>query len=510
MGGSGITIAQFLLGLVLARLLSPSDFGEFIAVTSITSVLLLFAQIGMPQTLVRTKELASEQFNAAFWTMTVGAVLTAGAIALVAAPLSRLFDAPHFAHIAYGMCFAFLIIPYNGVAMAILRRRMMFDVAARISVWSFAATVPSTILLAATGFGPFALVAGAIASMLTTSLLVAGATRWRPAKPAFMPIAPLWGYARYAMFNSAMSMLNSRVDNLLVGSRLGVQNLGVYNRAYSLARIPTDQFGEGMFQILFSSLSRVQDDCKQSRDLSSTAIVLISSLTSPFLVVLALCGPGIVGLLYGKEWYGAGEPLQVMAVGGALIVVSITLRGLISAQGLVKQLFGVHAWNLAVTSGVVLGLSPFGLTAVAAGITLKEGVTVFLMTRILRSTAVAFSLAEIGHILAPVVLAAIIAFLAGGLLFTEIGGARDVWLFEAFRLGAMTAFVFGVYLTALVVVALVWTGHGPLQASRALVAGTAREAARTLWERLGRHRGERGNEAAAEVALAFSKPQRCE
>jgi PST family polysaccharide transporter len=343
---------------------------------------------------------------------------------------------------------------------------MLFDRAARIQIRSFLIAAIVSIVAALAGAGPFALVAGTIVAMLTTSVLVSAAVRWRPSLPDVVAFPGLFSYGRYAMVNSALNMLNGRLDNLLVASRLGIHDVGLYNRAYSLARIPTDQLGESVFPLIFSALSRIQDDARHSRELCATAIFLIAALSAPALVFLVLCGPAVVRLLYGEAWSGSGVPLQVMAVAGMFVSISVALRGLINAQGLLPQLLKVHLINLVVIACVVLALAPFGLTAVAVGITVREAVNVWLMARILRATQVAFSVRELARIVAPVGIASVGGAAAGLALAAGLEPGGDSWLREAWRLSQIGAVAVAGYAATFALTAWMWKSHATAQAAR--------------------------------------------
>jgi hypothetical protein len=211
--------------------------------------------------------------------------------------------------------------------------------------------------------------------------------------------------------------------------------------------------------------------------------LLISSIIAPLLLMLALCGPEIIVLLYGAAWAESGQPLQVMAVAGVFLSVSLTLRGLINAQGLVRQFLGVQLINLALTASLVLALAPFGLTAVAAGIALREAANVWLMVRVLRPTEVAFSTMDIARIIAPVGLASIGGLVVGGGMISVLDGPGPSWLDQAVRLVWIGSALTIAYGLCLAVVAWFWTGHGALYASRGTVLQSLSDVLRHLRRR---------------------------
>jgi O-antigen/teichoic acid export membrane protein len=317
------------------------------------------------------------------------------------------------------------------------------------------------------GLGVYSLVLSGVVSMLVTGTMIAVQLRWVPGVPRLRPVRRLLSYAGFTTVNNLIGTSSSRIDNMLVGAFLGSAPLGLYNRAYSLARIPSDQFAESIGPLLLGSLSRVQEDHDESRRLYFKALSAISALTWPFLVILAVLGPTAVIWLYGDAWADVGVPLQVMIPGVFGLVVSLTLKGVINAQGLVRQLLVINVLVAVVTVLVVVLLAPFGLMAIAVGITLREYLMLWLMHRVVRRSALQIRFPEIVATVWPALAASAAALLAGGALEAAwmAEGAWAVFL----KLASVSTLIFIVYAAVMLSLYRLVPGHESLGSTMRLV-----------------------------------------
>ena len=461
------TLGHFILGVILARLLGPSEFGVFIAVTAFTSLFLMGVQFGMPQAILQAKTLTESQINAAFWSICTLALVFIGLTVAVAAPLAGLYASDQFEGVMYAMCSVFALTPFTAVGLALLRREMRFDRVELINVVSLVVSALLSIAAALVGAGVYSLVVGAVSGMVVNLGILLLSIDWRPSWPRWSPVRPLLGYSGFAALNTMLIFATARVDSMLVGAMLGTSQLGLYNRSYSLARIPSDQFAESLGPLVLGSLSRIQDDVERSRQLYFKAVAAISTLTMPFLVVLGVAGPGAIDFLYGEAWLGAGGPLRVMVIGAVFVMLSSSLKGFINAQGLVREAVPLFATVLAATVIFVLALADWGLVAIAIGISLREGLLFVMMVRLLGRSQVRLRLSEIGYAVAPAMIASLVALLVGlgSLAAAPVALTENAFIF-LLSIGLSITAAYGFTMLLLM---LTWRSHLPLRSTRQLL-----------------------------------------
>jgi PST family polysaccharide transporter len=468
-----MTAGQFLFGVVLARLLGPEEFGVFIAVTAFTSLILIIIQFGMPITLVQAEEVTSDEADSAFWMLMALGLVGFAVIVSARVILGELFGAKDFATVMLAMSTVFFLVPFTSVATAMLRRQMRFRAVARIQMRAFTASSLASLCCAFVGFGVYSLVVGAVVNMLSTGVQLVSTGVWRPGKIKFKPISRLLGASGFFTTGSMLNALTNRVDNMLVGALMGVTSLGLYNRAFSLSRLPADQFSESLAPLLLGSLARLQEDSDSARALFAKAACIIALVTLPFVIFLGVAGPILVLFLYGDQWAGAGPALQVMALGGVFLALSVPMRSLVNAQGLARQMAWIHFVALLATVGFVLALFPLGLVAISVGITLKEGVRLAMLLRLAARGPVDVRPGEFFYFVAPSLIAGGGAGV-GGMAMLLWSSTQGIGSFVALATTfAVVFFLHGVLTLGMMVV---WRGHSPLQWAKALLVETTTRA----------------------------------
>ena len=461
------TVGQFVVGVFLARMLGPADFGVFIAVTAYTSVLMLLVQFGLPQAVLQAKTLTPAQSNAAFWLMAALATCGFGLSVFLAGALAPLYGAAEFTGVFIWMSASLLLMPYTAMGLALLRRDMRFDEVARMDMLAFTLSAALGLLAAVLGAGVYSLVIAGLAAMLTNTVSIARRLRWHPRWPAVKAAGGLLRYARFVTINNVIGVSGSRVDNMVIGAVLGTTALGLYNRAYSLARIPSDQFADSIGPLLLGALARIQDDVAASRRQWFKAVAAIALVTWPFLVALLVSGPAMITLLYGAAWQGAGTALQVMVVGAACLVPVSALRGLINAQGLVSELVAVNLWSLAATLVAVTLLAPFGIVGIAVGISLREVLLFWLLLRLVGRSKLHITAAEVLTALLPALWAMAAGAVVGGLVLWGLQMRGVDGLLALTFLPATAGFI--AYAAVTGVLMWRWPAHEGLAASGAII-----------------------------------------
>jgi len=251
-----------------------------------------------------------------------------------------------------------------------------------------------------------------------------------------------------------------------VGVLLGTLSLGLYNRAFSLARLPSEQFADSLGPVLLGALSRIQNDLDWSLKMFFKAVSAIATLTLPFLALLFVGGPTFVLLIYGEAWAGAGPPLQVMVFGGFFMLLTSLQMRLAFAQGLVRESAWVHLGVLLATLVLTLAAAPFGLIAIAAAMVMRDVLWSSLLAKLLARSALGVRYADTLHAGMPPLLAA-----GGATLVTwlVVDIPADDTASRFLGLAEMGLVLFAVYGLLLGVMAIVWQTHGPLQSTKELV-----------------------------------------
>lgn len=370
------TVSQALLQVgsmvVLARLLTPAEFGAAAAAGLIVGLCKVVAQMGVGPALVQRKSLNDEEISAAFYVSVLLSVLLAVVLFFGAPLFNRLVGLPADSSLLRLLTLALVLAGMAAAPMGLLQRALRFRAMAAIDVLAFGpATIGVSVTLAALGHGAVSIVWGQIAGGVVTAVGYHLLTRppLRPATPSstWRSVRPL---LRFGSWYSASQLGNwsaLNADNFVTANMLGPAPLGIYTRAYNLLAQPANVIGSAADKALFPAMAKVRDDGARLRTAYVRSASLVALVTLPSSALLFVLAPEIVLLLLGDRWTAVVTPLQVFAL-VLLPRASYKISGsLTRATGAVAG----GAWRQWLYAAVVLVAcsvgSRWGVNGVAAG-----------------------------------------------------------------------------------------------------------------------------------------------
>lgn len=355
---------------VLARLLSPADFGLVGLATVFIGLAALLAQFGISVALVRQPELTARDIRAAH-TLALGLGLVVTLLVAAGAPiLAGLFQNPELTGVLRALSLTFLLGNPGAVAEALLEREMAWGRLMWVNLAAFVLGYAVTgCLLALAGYGAWALVGSQLAQTLLRTILLLR-TRPYPKRPLIdggeiRTLARFGGgYTLARLFNYGAQ----QGDYLVVGRVLGVAPLGFYTRAFKLMQLPATYFAAVIAKVLFPTMARVQGELDRLRMVYLTGSAVIAIVTAPLSALMIVTAPDIVEVVLGPRWRPTIAPFQVLAAGVVFrnaFVMAYCLDGALGDMRM--RMVRDFIYAIAVLAGSVFGVR-FGLTGVAAGV----------------------------------------------------------------------------------------------------------------------------------------------
>jgi O-antigen/teichoic acid export membrane protein len=289
--------------MILARLLSPEDFGLQGMVVAMTGFLLLFRDAGLSMATVQRDVITHEQTSTLFWiNITVGAVLAVLAVALAPA-LAAFYHEPRLFGMAIVSAAVFF---FNGLAAqhnALLQRGMRFVTIAKIDVSSLAISSAVAIGIASLGFGYWALVGSAVCGSIISAAGAWLSVPWLPGRPTWgSGVRSMLHFGGAVTCNGLVVYLGYNTEKVLLGRFSGAEALGLYGRAYQLINLPMSQLHTSIFAVAFPALSRIQGDPQRQRNSFLKGYSVILSMTIPATICSILFAEEIVQILLGMKW----------------------------------------------------------------------------------------------------------------------------------------------------------------------------------------------------------------
>lgn len=352
--------------IVLARLLSPRDFGLVGMVTAFTGILNLFRDFGLSAASVQRASVAEEQTSTLFWiNIAVGGILTIIAVAM--APFVGIFyHEPRLFRVTSVVAIGFLV---NGAGVqhsALLQRQMRFTALAVIDILSLMISTAIAIGMARAGYGYWALVAMTVSLPLTTTLGLWLATAWVPGMPRRgAGVRSMMRFGGTMTLNGLVTYVASNFEKVLLGRFWGAEAIGIYGRAYQLIRIPTDNLNSAVGEVAFAALSRVQHDPDRLRRYFLKGYSLVVAMTLPITLACALFADDMIFVMLGPKWKDAAAIFRLLAPTTLVFAIANPLGWLLNALGLVERGLKIAlVFAPFMIAGYLIGL-PYGPRGVA-------------------------------------------------------------------------------------------------------------------------------------------------
>jgi PST family polysaccharide transporter len=367
-GMFAVRVGTFVAGLIMARILSPHDYGIY----TVGAVALLLTasinDIGIEPTLVRWPGKLKEVAPTAATIVMTSSVLLFITFWFFAPDFARMLNAPGATNIVRFMSVGIIISGAFTVPSAINAREFRQHVRMIGEVGGTIITIGLTLVLGLAGFGPVSLAVGHIAGNLTVGLVlfVGSPSHFRPgwdfsaAKKLIVLGLPLAGVV---LIGNAIQ----NVDYLVVGSVLSTTALGYYMLAWNLSSWPINLFSAAVNRVSVPAFARLQHDREASTTAFHQSIQAVVCVTLPFCVLLAALAEPVVHFLYGEKWLPAAAALRFLAGVAAVRAATLLATDLLVAGGWGRVTFALQGWWLAIlTPALVIGAHLNGIEGVGA------------------------------------------------------------------------------------------------------------------------------------------------
>ncbi|MET0781289.1 MAG: lipopolysaccharide biosynthesis protein [Microbacterium sp.] len=313
----GRALLQMISTIVLARLLTPADFGLITMVAAVMGVAELIRDFGMTGAIIQAQNLSERVWRSLLWMSAFIGALLAIAVALCAPLIAALYNEPKLVAVtllmAPGVFLSGLVAPLQARATKELR----FGILASLDVSTMALGVVVGIITALMGWGFWSLVAMAGAQFLVRTVVL-----WAVVKPKFGPpkiVREAWklmGTGGSIFGAELLGYAEKNLDNVIIGAQLGPAVLGQYSRAYALFLLPLQQMNGPLGRVALPVLSTLREDGERYRRYIRSAALVIGYFTLPTYAVAAGVAQPLVLLLLGPNWSVAATIFSLLAIAG--------------------------------------------------------------------------------------------------------------------------------------------------------------------------------------------------
>jgi O-antigen/teichoic acid export membrane protein len=310
-------VTSVAVGILLAHLLTPGQFGLAGMALVFTGFAGVFTDLALGPALVQRANINEEDRSTAFWTSLVaGIVLTAIAAGL--APLvADFFSMPAVRPLFYVSATIFFLSSLSVTQSALLTREMNFRSLEIRGMVSAIAGAALAVPLAFAGAGAWTIVGQALFTSIVSVVLLWRLSPWRPRFVySFESLRTLGSFGMKTLASQVLGYLSLNMDNVLVGRYLGSRALGLYAVAYNVMFLPVGRISQPIQQVVFAAFAKLQHDPVRLSEAWRRGNQLISALNVPAFVGMAVIAPDFVPVVLGHKWHAAVPVLQLLSLAG--------------------------------------------------------------------------------------------------------------------------------------------------------------------------------------------------
>lgn len=365
----GMALAiQIIATVVLARLLTPADFGVVAMVTTFSLLVVNFGGNGFTEAVLKWEEIDHALASNLFWiNLAAGVFLTVG-FASAGSLLAWFYGDARVAIITIGVSSTIFITSTSVLHLALLKRAMRFTAVSVNDIIARIASVAVSIIFAWARWGYWALVAGIVALSLSTSVGAWVLCRWAPCFPRKVDkTTTVVRFAIHVYGQFCVNYFARNTDNLLVGWRFSAQALGFYKKAYDLFALSASQLVSPLTSVAVSALSRLSQNSSQYRRYLLSSLGVIAFVGMGVGADLTLVGRDVIRLLLGPGWEESGRIFTFFGPGIGIMLLYGTHGWIHLSIGRADRWFRWGIIEFAVTFLLFLVGLPWGPAGIALG-----------------------------------------------------------------------------------------------------------------------------------------------
>lgn len=358
----------FVISIILARLLTPSDYGTVGMMTIFITIANVFIDSGFSSGLIRKIDRTDDDLSTAFFFNIVIAILTYAILFLASPLIASFFNIPELAIFLRVLGLVIIFSSLNMVQNAILISSMRIKQMTMVSAISQVSTGIIAIILAYHGWGVWALIIQQLCASIIQAFLLVLTTRWKPKftfnKKSFQY---LWGFGSKLLTANLIGTIFNQAYSFVIGKVLGKRDLGLYSRSDNFAVQPSNIVTNIISKSLVPSLAACQNDLNRLQHAYQKCVEIISFIIFPLMFTLGIAAEPLFKVLFGTKWDGAIPLFQILCFGYSVDIFSTLSLNLIQVMGRTDYTLKLEFVKKPFYAVIIIITIFFGLKAIVIG-----------------------------------------------------------------------------------------------------------------------------------------------
>lgn len=360
----GAEVIQFVVSIIIARILSPSDYGLIGLITVFISVASVFASSGLGQALVQRKEINNKDYSTVFFYSIAFSVVIYGILFFIAPYIAKFYNSPILIQIVRVLGLTVIVGSINGVQRSYVQKTMQFRRFFVSTLWGKGISAIVGISLAYAGYGVWALVGQQLSMTITDTVVLWITVKWRPQLTfSVKRMKEMFSFGWKLLCSSLIDTVYSNIYSLVIGKTYSTSDLGFYNRGKQFPMLIINNINSSIQSVLFPILAEVQDEKDRLKSMVRRSMVTSTFIIFPAMAGLAAIAEPLTVILLTDKWLPAVPFIQFCCFTYAFWPISTANLQAINALGrsdiflkleIIKKIIGIVVLCLTLPHGLMV------------------------------------------------------------------------------------------------------------------------------------------------------------
>ena len=365
----GTYVMNFIVSVVLARLLDPSLYGTVALVTAITTILQVFVDSGMANSLIQKKDTDDLDYSSVFYFNLAFCLLLYAGLFFCAPWISRLYRIPELTPIVRVLGLTIVVSGVKNVQQAYVAKTMQFR---RFFFATLGGTVFSAVVgitLAYLGYGVWALVFQQLLNVTVNTAILWLTVGWKPKRMfSWKRLGGLISYGWKLLISQLLDTAYLKLYQFIIGLRYSTADLAFYNRGDQFPNLIMENTSASLDSVLLPVLSSEQDDRVRVREMARRAVKVSTYVLMPLMAGLAACAEPLVRFLLTEKWLPCVPYMQLFCLNYAFWPVHTANLNAIKAVGRSDIFLKLEIIKKVLETGILLVTMRYGVMAITLGL----------------------------------------------------------------------------------------------------------------------------------------------
>ena len=364
---------QFVIGIILARVLSPDDFGVIGMLAIFIAIAQTFTDSGLSSALIQKKDRTEVDCSTMFF-FSIGAGVLFYLLLYATAPLiADFYNMPVLTDVTRVVALSIILSGLTAVQNARLTIDLRFRTLSLIAIISMVVTGATGLALAYSGWGVWALVFQALAGQIVTSVCTWYCSRWMPKLEFSMTsFKQLWGFGSKLLVSGLINTIYGNLYTLVIGKKFSSAEVGFYNRGNHFALLPAQTVQDMAIKVNFPILAKMQDDDERLLGAYKKLLTVPLYILYPVLVCMAVTAEPLVIVLIGEKWLPCVPIMQVLCIGYMFTPLTHINLNLLYVKGRTDLVLKLEFIKKPIAFLILFASIPFGIIVMVIGKAIYE------------------------------------------------------------------------------------------------------------------------------------------